>query len=537
MGREMESGGEPPPPIKQRPQKAAGTSTSKASRVWEFQQPSIIGRNNRNGHGNAGRKLNAPDGSVRGSSLLYQSSQDRLSRSFFRSHQPKLQQVTADKSGPADNPSPRTLKQMAISQSKGTEQQCQPKRQEQGNYSERESQRPKMSKALVTLMSKLDDPVQLLNLQSMFQRWMIQRCARAVKFAFSHWLKATESSLLHRQRHFIQCKCAWINWCGTIQRSRAVRHFCEQIIHRDAADCFIAWKDQTHRFKVEGKLHGDIHRAYVSLERQVSLLEGVLADDSTKLIRESIASSASYQTFASDLLHQKQALEQQMATLREEVKKEKMRGDWLGKQLNRMAALAAKFKHNTLSPKHSYLTCSPLTPTTCTHNTLSPHQGQRKSSWEIKLIEDALASPCTSNYAATSYNLPSFPQNLETSPLNTATSGGAANTSGTPDRFSFISTSPIVISTSPMPQQYLHQTPESTVRSADQGRRQSGGGGGRRRPDEGVSRSEGRGGMALGDKGLAAVKGPPRVRSHKKKIALEGLNMSNVRLCINISII
>jgi hypothetical protein len=94
-----------------------------------------------------------------------------------------------------------------------------------------------------------------------------------------------------------------------------------------------------------------------------------------------------------------------------------------------------------------------------------------------------------------------------------------------------------VISTSPMPQQCLHQTPESTVRSASQGRRQSGGGGGGGRADEGVSRSEGGGGVALGDKGLAAVKEPPRVQSHKKNIALEGLNMSNVRLCVNTSIV
>lgn len=48
------------------------------------------------------------------------------------------------------------------------------KQREEEKEMERERQRAKMSKALVTLMSKLDDPEKFTKLQKMLQRWRMQ---------------------------------------------------------------------------------------------------------------------------------------------------------------------------------------------------------------------------------------------------------------------------------------------------------------------------------------------------------------------------
>jgi hypothetical protein len=207
---------------------------------------------------------------------------------------------------------------------------------------EREGERrAKMGQALVTLMSKLQDPTKLCAVQTMMQRWMSQRCVRSAVVAFEYWRQGAVCSSFQRRCHRSASGRVWSEWCQSTQQTLELRIMYARILHRDVAACFMAWRSQTERFKTESSLIADINYVESVLARKVLCLEQVLSDTAPRLVRDKCAASDFYKAQAANLRQQKQALESELLQLQGQLRKEKMRGDWLEQQVTAMAVLAA----------------------------------------------------------------------------------------------------------------------------------------------------------------------------------------------------
>jgi len=201
--------------------------------------------------------------------------------------------------------------------------------------------RAKMSHALVTLMSKLEDPTNLRAVQTMMQRWMAQRCARSIHFAFVHWCQGAACLSFQRRCRRSAYGRVWSEWRNSTQQSVAQCALCAQILRRDVADCFMAWRSQTERFKAESSLIADIKDAEQILSRKVLCLEQVLSKDVPGMVCEKLAAGDFYKAQAASLRQQKLALEYELLQLQGQLEREKTRSDWLAKQVQAMAVLAA----------------------------------------------------------------------------------------------------------------------------------------------------------------------------------------------------
>lgn len=83
---------------------------------------------------------------------------------------------------------------------------------------------------------------------------------------------------------------------------------------------------------------------------QVCSLEKVLSSAAAKLACERMALMEHYKASASDFLSQKHRLEQQIESLCVELKREKIRGNWLEEQVKAMAAIAVTLAPHQTTP-------------------------------------------------------------------------------------------------------------------------------------------------------------------------------------------
>ena len=206
-----------------------------------------------------------------------------------------------------------------------------------------QTRRAKMSKALITLMSKLQDPSQLQKLQTIMQRWQLQRSARTVKFALSYWKIGAQCSAQQDRHCRLECQCAFAHWASCVRRSHLAHDLTAKIVRRDAFCSFLSWKTETQWLKEAAKVSTAIDAGVGEMERQVASIEQVLDEHAAEIICRKIVSSDFFKASARDLQAQNRELVLAMSALQTQFMEEKLRCAWLEKQAKAMAGTEKDF--------------------------------------------------------------------------------------------------------------------------------------------------------------------------------------------------
>ena len=206
-----------------------------------------------------------------------------------------------------------------------------------------QTRRAKMSNALITLMSKLQDPSQLQKLQIIMQRWQQQRSARSIKFALSYWKIGAQCSAQQDRHCRLECQCAFAHWASCVRRSHLAHDLTAKIVRRDVTSSFLSWKTETQWLKEAAKVSTAIDTGVREIERHVASIEQVLDEHAAEIICRKIVSSDFFKASARDLQAQNRELVLAMSALQTQFMEEKLRCAWLEKQAKAMAGAEEDF--------------------------------------------------------------------------------------------------------------------------------------------------------------------------------------------------